>query len=147
MKFFIAIFLFSVTALSAQVDTQTRYTSDSRQYFVWSDASGSYVMKDNEFENSVIDIREIGSRSNGYIAISMVDDGVARLYHGTITAFSVNAKNEPTWQLRSKTLRSKLTYNPDDHTFTYVYEADEKRYNKIFVFKLTPEENQDKAEN
>jgi hypothetical protein len=142
-----AFFLLTAATLSAQVDTQTRYTSDSRQYFVWNDASGSYVLKDNEFENSVIDIREIGSRSNGYIAISMVDDGVARLFHGSITAFSVNAKNEPTWQLRSKTLRSKLTYNPDDHTFTYVYEADEKRYNKIFVFKLTPEENQDKAEN
>jgi hypothetical protein len=142
-----AFFLLTAATLSAQVDTQMRYTSDARQYFVWNDASGSYVMKDNEFENSVIDIREIGSRSNGYIAISMVDDGVARLFHGSITAFSVNAKNEPTWQLRSKTLRSKLTYNPDDHTFTYVYEADEKRYNKIFVFKLTPEENQDKAEN
>lgn len=128
----------------AQVDTQTRYTSDSRQYFVWNDASNSYVMRENEFENSVIDIREIGSRSNGYVTISLVDDGKARLYHGSITGFSVNEKKEPTWQMRSKIMKSKLTYNPQDHTFTYVYEADEKRYNKIFVFALTPEENPEK---
>jgi hypothetical protein len=131
-------------ALSAQVDTQTRFTSDSRQYFVWNDASSSYVMRENEFENSVIDIREIGSKSNGYVTISLVDDGKARLYHGSITGYSVNEKKEPTWQMRSKTLKSKLTYNPAEHTFTYVYEADEKRYNKIFVFALTPEENSEK---
>ena len=141
-----AVFLFTA-ALSAQTDSQTRYTSDTRQYYVWSDASNSYIMKENEFENSVIDIREIGSRSNGYISISMVDDGVARLYHGSIQAFSVNDKHEPTWQLRSKTLKSKLTFNPEDHTFTYLYEANDKRYNKIFIFKLKPEENEDKAEN
>ncbi|RZJ24998.1 MAG: hypothetical protein EOO48_14010 [Flavobacterium sp.] len=142
-----SVLLLFTAFLSAQIDTQTRYTSDTRQYYVWSDASSSYIMKDNEFENSVIDIREIGSRSNGYISISMVDDGIARLYHGSITAYSVNDKNEPTWQMRSKTLKSKLTYNPENHTFTYVYEADEKRYNKIFIFKLTPESNEDKAEN
>jgi hypothetical protein len=138
--------LMLTAALSAQTDSQTRYTSDTRQYYVWSEASNSYIMKENEFENSVIDIREIGSRSNGYISISLVDDGIARLYHGSIQAFSVNAKNEPTWQLRSKTLKSKLTFNPDDHTFTYLYEANDKRYNKIFIFKLRPEENEDKAE-
>lgn len=139
--------LFFTAALSAQTDSQTRYTSDTRQYYVWSEASKSYIMKENELENSVIDIREIGSRSNGYISISLVDDGIARLYHGSITAYSVNTKNEPTWQLRSKTLKSKLTYNPEEHSFTYLYEADEKRYNKIFIFKLKPEANEDKAEN
>ena len=139
--------LLCTAALSAQTDTQTRYTSDTRQYYVWSEASKSYIMKENELENSVIDIREIGSRSNGYISISLVDDGIARLYHGSITAYSVNTKNEPTWQLRSKTLKSKLTYNPEEHSFTYLYEADEKRYNKIFIFKLKPEANEDKAEN
>ena len=139
--------LLFTAALSAQTDTQTRYTSDTRQYYVWSEASKSYIMKENELENSVIDIREIGSRSNGYISISLVDDGIARLYHGSITAYSVNTKNEPTWQLRSKTLKSKLTYNPEEHSFTYLYEADEKRYNKIFIFKLKPEANEDKAEN
>ncbi|CAM3444178.1 hypothetical protein FLLO111716_10665 [Flavobacterium longum] len=139
--------LLFTAALSAQTDSQTRYTSDTRQYYVWSEASKSYIMKENELENSVIDIREIGSRSNGYISISLVDDGIARLYHGSITAYSVNTKNEPTWQLRSKTLKSKLTYNPEEHSFTYLYEADEKRYNKIFIFKLKPEANEDKAEN
>lgn len=139
--------LLFTAALSAQTDSQTRYTSDTRQYYVWSEASKSYIMKENELENSVIDIREIGSRSNGYISISLVDDGIARLYHGSITAYSVSTKNEPTWQLRSKTLKSKLTYNPEEHSFTYLYEADEKRYNKIFIFKLKPEANEDKAEN
>ncbi len=147
MKKLLFIFLLLSGGMAlAQVDTQTRYTSDSRQYYTWSDASNSYIMRENEFENSVIDIREINSHGNGYISISMVDDGKARLYHGSIMAYSVNEKKEPTWQMRSKTLKSKLTYNPEDHTFTYLYEADEKRYNKIFVFKLTPEENQDKAQ-
>ena len=139
--------LFGAIASQAQIDNQTRFTSDSRQYYVWSESSGAYIMRENEFENSVIDIREINSKGNGYVSISLVDDGKARLYHGSITGYTVNNKKEPTWQLRSKTLKSKLTYNENDHTFTYVYEADEKRYNKIFIFKLTPEENQDKAEN
>ena len=129
----------------AQVDTQTRYTSDSRQYFVWSETSGSYIMRENEYENSVIDIREIGSRSNGYVTISLVDDGKARLFHGSITGFSINEKKEPTWQMRSKILKSKLTYNPEEKTFTYVYEADEKRYNKIIVFALRAEEVPEKS--
>jgi hypothetical protein len=141
------ILLFCGATANAQVDTQTRFTSDSRQNYVWSEASSSYIMRENEFENSVIDIREINAHGNGYISISLVDDGKARLYHGSITGYSVNEKKEPTWQMRSKILKSKLTYNPDDHTFTYLYEADEKRYNKIFVFKLTPEENEDKVEN
>lgn len=141
MKHLLAyFFLFSCATVFAQVDTQTRYNSDSRQYYVWNDASGSYVMRENEYENSVIDIREIGSKSNGYVSISLVDDGKARLFHGTITGYSVNEKKEPTWQMRSKILKSKLTYNPDEKTFTYVYEADEKRYNKILVFALRLEE-------
>jgi hypothetical protein len=143
----LSLLLLSSVALSAQVDNQTRFTSDSRQYYVWNEASSSYIMRENEFENSVIDIREINAHGNGYISISLVDDGKARLYHGSITAYSVNEKKEPTWSLRSKVLKSKLTYDPDGHTFTYLYEADGKRYNKIFVFKLIPEENQDKAEN
>lgn len=126
----------------AQIDTQTRYNSNSRQYFVWSDSANSYVMRENEYEHSLIDIREIGSRSNGYVTISLVDDGRARLFHGSIVAFSVNDKNEPTWQLRSKTMRSKLTFNPSDKTFTYVYDADDKRYQRIMIFTLKAEEEQ-----
>lgn len=124
----------------SQIDTQTRYNSNSRQYFVWSEDAKSYVMRENEFEHSLIDIREIGSRSNGYVSISLVDDGRSRLFHGSITAFSVNDKNEPTWQIRSKTMKSKLTFNPVDKTFTYVYDADEKRYQRIMVFTLKDEE-------
>jgi hypothetical protein len=123
----------------AQVDTQTRFTSDSRQYYVWSDTSQSYVLRDSEFEHSVIDIRELGSKSNGYIAISMVDDGKARLFHGSITGYTVSEKKEPTWQIRSKILKAKLTLNPVDHTFTFVYDANEQRYQRILVFSLNPE--------
>lgn len=130
------------TAGFAQIDTQTRYNSNSRQYFVWSESASSYVMRENEFEHSLIDIREIGSRSNGYITISLVDDGRARLFHGSIVAFSVNENKEPTWQLRSKTMRSKLTFNPTDKTFTYVYDADEKRYQRIMIFTLKEEQEQ-----
>ncbi len=104
-------------------------------------------MRENEFEHSLIDIREIGSRSNGYVSISLVDDGRARLFHGSITAFSVNDKNEPTWQLRSKTMKSKLTFNPSDKTFTYVYDADDKRYQRILVFTLKDEPDQAQQEN
>ncbi|HEX9980344.1 MAG TPA: hypothetical protein VGB50_07245 [Flavobacterium sp.] len=131
--------VFSVS-LSAQIDTQTRYNSDSRQYFVWDDNSNSYTLRENEYEHSLIDIREIGSRSNGYITISLSDDGRARLFHGSITAFSVSEKKEPTWQIRSKNMKGKLTYNPESNTFTYVYDADEKRYQRILVFTLKTDE-------
>ncbi len=124
----------------AQVDSQERYFSDSRQYFIWSDDTQSYILKETEYEHSLIDIREIGSRSNGYIAISLTDNGRTRLFHGSIAAFSVNEKKEPTWQMRSKIMRSKLTFNPEAKTFTFVYDADEKRYQKILVFSIKPGE-------
>lgn len=124
------------TMVRGQIDSQERFYSDSRQYFVWSEDAQSYVLKETEYENSVIDIREINSKSNGYVAISVVDDGRARLYHGSIAGFSVNDKQEPTWQLRSKSMRSKLTLNPEANTFTYLFEADAKRYQKIFVFTI-----------
>lgn len=146
MKVLLIALCFTATCLG-QIDTQTRYNSNSRQYFVWSDAANSYIMRENEFEHSLIDIREIGSRSNGYVTISLVDDGRARLFHGSITAFSVNDKNEPTWQLRSKTMKSKLTFNPSDKTFTYVYDADDKRYQRILVFTLKDEPDQAQQEN
>lgn len=141
MRIFIFLFLLSGATLSAQIDTQTRYNSDSRQYFIWNDASNSYLLQETEYEHSLIDIREIGSRSNGYISISLVDDGKSRLFHGNITAFSVNEKKEPTWQMRSKIMKGKLTYNPEDNTFTYVYDANEKRYRRILIFTLKAEDN------
>lgn len=139
-------YCFFTFQLCAQVDNQVRYFSDYRQYFVWSNESQSYILKETEYENSVIDIREINSRSNGYVAISVADDGKARLYHGSISAFSVNEKQEPTWQLRSKNMRSKLTLNPESKTFTYVYEANEQRYQKILVFTLRPDPELSKTE-
>jgi hypothetical protein len=136
---FTSLLFFSLVA-AAQIDTQERYSSDSRQYFVWSDDTNSYILKETEYEHSLIDIREIGSRSNGYITISCSDNGRARLFHGSITAFSINEKKEPTWQMRSKNMKGKLTYNPADNTFTYVYDANEKRYQRILVFSLKPDE-------
>jgi len=132
--------LFFCTTIFAQIDTQNRFSSDSRQYFVWSDTSNSYLLRETEFEHSTIDIREIGSRSNGYIAISLTDNGRSRLFHGSITAFSVNEKKESTWQMRSKNMKGKLTYNPTDNNFTFVYDANEKRYLRILVFSLKEEE-------
>ena len=124
----------------AQVDNQERYSSDSRQYYVWSEESKSYILRETEFEHSLIDIREIGSRSNGYIAISLTDNGRTRLFHGSITAYSVNEAGEPTWQMRSKKMKGKITYNVKENTMTYVYDANETRYQRILVFTLKIED-------
>ena len=129
---------FSASAV-AQIDTQQRFTSDSREYFIWSDDTNSYILRENEYEHSIIDVREIGSKSNGYIAISLVDNGRTRLFHGSITAYSVNEKKEATWQMRSKSMRGKLTFNETDQTLTYIYDANETRYQRIMVFKLKAE--------
>ncbi len=139
---YLLFIVFFATAASAQIDSQTRYTSDSRQYYVWSDQSNSYVLRETEYEHTTIDVREMGSKSNGYIAISMVDDGVSRLFHGSITAYSVNEKGEPTWQMRSKIMKGKLTFNPEARTFTYVYDASDKRYQRIMVYNLKTAEDQ-----
>jgi hypothetical protein len=140
-KLFPLIALFFCFNAFSQVDTQERYSSDSRQYFVWSDDTNSYILKETEFEHSLIDIREIGSRSNGYITISLTDNGRSRLFHGSISAFSINDKKELTWQMRSKNMKGKLTYNTADNTFTYVYDANEKRYQRILIFTLKPDED------
>ncbi|RZJ35329.1 MAG: hypothetical protein EOO51_05450 [Flavobacterium sp.] len=139
MRFLIPLVLLFNTAFS-QIDTQNRFSSDSRQYYVWSDNSNSYLLQETEYEHSLIDIREIGSRSNGYIAISLTDNGRARLFHGSIVAFSTNEKKEPTWQMRSKNMKGKLTFNPDKNTFTFVYDANEKRYQRILIFTLKEDE-------
>ena len=133
------IALFCTTSFFAQIDTQNRFSSDSRQYYVWSEKSSSYLLQETEFEHSLIDIREIGSKSSGYITISLSDNGRARLFHGSIMGFSVNEKKESTWQMRSKIMKGKLTYNPEKNEFTYVYDADDKRYQRILVFTLKDE--------
>lgn len=136
------LFLFFSSISFAQIDSQTRYSSDERKYYIWNEEKAEYTYVETEYENSIIDIREKGSKTNGYIAISMVDNGQARLYHGSIKDYKVSENNEITWVLQSKTLRSKLTFNPVDKTFTYLYDSneDKTRYLKIFVFKLRPEE-------
>ena len=97
-------------------------------------------MKETEYEHSVIDIREIGSKTNGYIVISMVDNGIARLHHGSIKEFAQTADNEGTWLFQSKNMKAKLTYNPEENTMTYLYDADNERYNRLIIFNVAPDE-------
>lgn len=134
---FLLLLFISANAF-AQVDTQTRFTSDSRQYYVWNDAQNSYELRETEHEHSLIEIREVGSKSSGYIVISLTDDGQSRIFHGSITGFANNEMNEGSWSMRSKTLQGRVTYNAEKHTVTYTYEANDKRYNKILVFSLRP---------
>lgn len=136
-KFFLAAMLLTWIPFLGQTDSQTRYNSNFRQFYVWNDSRQTYELRDTEYEHSVIDIREINAKNNGYVAISMTDDAKTRMYHGTITGFQA-AEGEYTWALRSKILKSKLVHNPKEKTVTYSYEADQEkqRYMKIFVFTL-----------
>ena len=128
-----------------RVNDQLRYTSDSRLFYTWNPEKDAYDLRDTEFENSIIDIREINQRSNGYIVISVTDDGKARLYHGSIISFTVDEDGNSTWVMRSKNARGKLVLNPNKKTITYSYESNAERYVKIFVFNLqleVPEKEQ-----
>ena len=100
----ILVLIFSLN-MKAQIDTQKRFQSDSRKYYVWNTEFEKYELKETEYENSVVDIREIGSKTNGYIAISMIDNGQVRLHHGSITEFSQTSETEGTWY---SGLRSRL---------------------------------------
>jgi len=134
----ILVLIFSLTA-KAQIDSQKRFQSDSRKYYVWNTEFEKYELKETEYENSVIDIREIGSKTNGYIAVSMVDNGQVRLHHGSIIEFAQTAEDEGTWQIRSKFMRAKLIYNPKENTITYLYDVDNKRYSKMMIFAVVPD--------
>lgn len=135
------LFLFVfVCNLQAQIDTQKRFQSDMRKYYIWNKEYEKYELKETEYENSVIDIREIGSKTNGYIVISMIDNGVARLHHGSITEFLQTSETEGTWLIRSKFMRAKLIYNPKENTITYLYDVSGKRYSKLMIFSVTPDE-------
>jgi hypothetical protein len=135
----ILVLLFSLSTY-AQIDSQKRFQSDSRKYYVWNDEFDKYELKETEYENSVIDIREIGSKTNGYIAISMIDNGQVRLHHGSIIEFTQNSETEGTWLIRSKFMRAKLVYNPKENTITYLYDAENKRYSKLMIFSVKPDE-------
>ena len=126
--------------MNAQIDMQKRFQSDSRKYYIWNKEFEKYELKETEYENSVVDIREIGSKTNGYIVISMIDNGQVRMHHGSIIEFTQTSETEGTWLLRSKFMRAKLTYNPKENTITYLYDVDGKRYSKLMIFYVTPDE-------
>ncbi len=126
--------------MHAQIDTQKRFQSDTRKYYVWNKEFEKYELIETEYENSVIDIREIGSKTNGYIVISMVDNGQVRMHHGSIYQFAQDSEETGSWLIRSKFMRAKLTYNPKDNTITYLYDADDKRYNKLMIFSVKTDE-------
>ena len=134
----ILVLLFSLSTY-AQIDSQKRFQSDSRKYYVWNSEFEKYELKETEYENSVIDIREIGSKTNGYIAISMIDNGQVRLHHGSIVEFAQTGEEEGTWTIRSKFMRAKLVYNPKENTITYLYDAENKRYSKLMIFSVSPD--------
>lgn len=128
------------SAQPTPMNSQMKYDSDSRTFYVWNDEKDAYDLRDTEFENSMINIREIGSKNNGYIVISLVDDAKVRTYHGSIISYNVDEKGLSTWIMRSKTARGKLVLDPSKKTFTYSYESNEKRYVKIFIFNIKSEE-------
>lgn len=138
-RFALILVLISSLSMKAQIDTQKRFQSDSRKYYVWNNEFDKYELKETEYENSVIDIREIGSKTNGYIAISMIDNGQVRLHHGSIYEFQ-GTETEGTWLIRSKFMRAKLVYNPKENTITYLYDAENKRYSKLMIFSVAPDE-------
>jgi len=131
--------LFNI-GMRAQIDIQKRFQSDSRKYYVWNNEYEKYELQETEYENSVIDIREIGSKTNGYIVISMIDNGQSRLHHGSIYNFTKDSETEGSWSIKSKFMKAKLTYNPKDNTITYLYDADNKRYLKLMIFSVAPDE-------
>ena len=137
----ILFFLFAcLFNLQAQTDTQKRFQSESRKYFVWNADFEKYELIETEYEHSVIDIREIGSKTNGYIVISMIDNGQSRLHHGSIYNFTKDSETEGSWSIQSKFMRAKLTYNPKENTMTYLYDGDNKRYKRLMIFNVAPDD-------
>jgi hypothetical protein len=145
-KLITILILFFGCIVLAQTSTQTRFNSDNRLYYVWNEEKQDYDLKETEFENSIIEIREIGSKSEGYIIITLNDNGIVRLYHGSIKDYQINDKNESVWVMRSKNTRGKLMYDDVKKTISFSFESDKKRYLKIFVFNLRPNTIDDKEE-
>lgn len=146
LVFFWISFLGMAQTTPTKVNEQRRFNSDSRLFYVWNQARDAYDLKDTEYESSVIDIREINTKSNGYIVIALTDDGKTRLYHGSIVNYSLDEDGIATWILRSKNARGKLSLDPKAKKITYSFESNETRYVKIFVFNLFfAEDNADQA--
>lgn len=139
-KLILVLFFVCLFNLQAQTDTQKRFQSESRKYYVWNTEFEKYELIETEYEHSVIDIREIGSKTNGYIVISMIDNGQARLHHGSIYNFTKDNENEGSWLIQSKYMKAKLIYNPKENTMTYLYDGDNKRYKRLMVFTVAPDE-------
>ncbi len=135
LLFFCTFSSFGQTA-PEKINDQRRFYSDSRLFYVWNQDKDAYDLKDTEYENSVIEIREINTKSNGYIIIALTDDGKTRLYHGSIINYSVDGDGISTWILRSKNARGKLSLDHKKKKITYSFESNETRYVKIFVFNL-----------
>ncbi len=140
IKLIIVLLFICIWDIHSQVDIQKRFQSDNRKYYIWNKEFEKYELRETEYENSVIDIREIGSKTNGYIVISMVDNGQVRMHHGSIIDFTQTSEEEGTWLIRSKFMRAKLIYNPKENTITYLYEVNDKRYNKLMIFNVKPDE-------
>jgi len=88
----------------SDLNSQKRFQSDVRKYYNWNKEFRKYELVETEYENSVIDIREIGSKTNGYIVISMVDNGSVRMHHGSIYQFAQDSEETGSWLIRSKFL-------------------------------------------
>lgn len=139
-KFLLLLLLLGFSQLQAQLDTQKRFQSDTRKYYIWNADFQKYELVETEYEHSIIDIREIGSKTNGYIVISMVDNGQVRMHHGSIYNFTKDSENEGAWSIQSKFMRARLIYNPKENTMTYMYDSNDKRYKKLMVFTVSPDE-------
>lgn len=132
------LFLFAVlglaTAVAQSTNEQWRIDSDKRTFYVWDGKTNQYQSRDHEDEHTVIEIRMISSPNNGYVVVALTDNGITRLFHGSITQFVENEK-ERVWSLQSKNLQSNLTYDKLNKEWIYKYEVEDNRYKKIFIFK------------
>ena len=136
----VLLFFFGNTFAQQQVlvkiNTQSKYNSSSRVFYTWNEEKQVYDPKDSEFENSVIVIRELNSKGNGYISISLNDDSIVRVFHGSIISVSVDENDISTWVIRSKDARGKVVLDPRKNIITYSYESNDTQYLKVFVFNI-----------
>ncbi len=143
MRYFLFQLLFWMSLQGfSQVNTQIRFQSEDRLYYLWNEEKQEYSLQETEYEHSIIEIREIGSKTNGYIIVTLHDNGRVRLYHGSIVDFYTNEEKESIWVIRSKNTKGKLMYNEAKKTFWFSFESNEKRYLKIFEFHLTSSNNE-----